>query len=298
MRKKFRIIFALTIVMLLWVMTVSGNDIDQLTTIGDVNSYLLKLFPKLKDYGDLLDASKPMPKDFGKNKFYKLDLDGNGRTDLLIDGTSSLAVLDYGSKDLRMEFIDRGAFDLSKFTIVGVRYEDKTPLIVVKNYDERDAKPIPGSSEKVLVFKFGGFVEYNSKPDNLKVKRIKFGTSGCFGSCPVYDLSITQDGSATYVAKRYNKVQEGTYKDTIAPEALATVIETINYLNLSNLKNEYSVPWTDDQASTLEVTYDSGMVKKISDYGMIGTFGLTTLYQQLASFRSSRTWERISNKVN
>jgi len=54
--------------------------------------------------------------------------------------------------------------------------------------------------------------------------------------------------------------------------------------------NSYRVSWTDDQTSTLKITYDNGKVKTIRDYGLIGTFGLSQAYKLLFDLRGSQPW--------
>ena len=49
--------------------------------------------------------------------------------------------------------------------------------------------------------------------------------------------------------------------------------------------------WTDDQASTLTLTYNNGLVKTIEDYGMIGNYGLILLYNKLQALRFNQDWK-------
>jgi hypothetical protein len=63
-------------------------------------------------------------------------------------------------------------------------------------------------------------------------------------------------------------------------------------LKLTSLKDEYSVNWTDDQTSTLEIKFNNGQIKRISDYGMIGTFGLEHIYDQLFALRKTQKWKK------
>jgi hypothetical protein len=56
----------------------------------------------------------------------------------------------------------------------------------------------------------------------------------CFGSCPVYKVTITSEGSVTFVGDRFTKTM-GTAKGKITPDAfrqLAAEFEKINYFSL------------------------------------------------------------------
>lgn len=56
-------------------------------------------------------------------------------------------------------------------------------------------------------------------------------------------------------------------------------------MDFTNLEKDYAVGWTDDQSCTLKIVYDNNKTKVIEDYGLIGTFGLKKLYQQLFELR-------------
>jgi hypothetical protein len=47
------------------------------------------------------------------------------------------------------------------------------------------------------------------------------------------------------------------------------------------LKDNYNVNWTVDQTGYLNVFFENGDEKQIEDYGMVGTFELSILYDFL-----------------
>src|ERR1035441_3412934 len=75
----------------------SGNKIDSLNTIADVNKfYHEKIDTSSKEPALLLDKNKDKYSLYGNNTFYKVDIDGNGLTDLIIDGFPRTIILDRG----------------------------------------------------------------------------------------------------------------------------------------------------------------------------------------------------------
>jgi hypothetical protein len=271
-----------------------ANEIDNLKTNKEVNKFLSEnVLPKDSTIV-ALDENKANPAPFGKNKFYKLDLDNNGLTDLVIDGKYFLAVSDKGNKEFGIHLIDRGAFSDNKYTLVNILSENGTQHLIIRSYNADTNKIGEKVTEKNLILKFNDFMEFNSKPDDFKIEEIKFSTSGCFGSCPIFNLNIGQNKTASYEAIEYND-EKGIYKSPIDAASFDSLVQTINYIGLLNLKNKYRVPWTDDQASTLEIKYNHGKIKSISDYGMIGTFGLENLYNQLFKLRKSQKWVKQSS---
>ena len=213
-----------------------ANEIDNLKTNREVNTFLAENVLK-KDSGTvMLDDSKTNSEQYGKNKFYKLDLDNNGLTDLVVDGKYLIAVIDKGNKNFGFHSIDRGGFSLNKYTLVNIVYKDEKPILAVRKYIVKDAfdyredikyegKTGGKETEKNLIFKFGGFVEYNSKPEKFKIEEINFSTSLCFGSCPVFKIKINQNKSATYEAIEYND-KKGKFKTTLDTETFNRIIET------------------------------------------------------------------------
>jgi hypothetical protein len=282
-------LFTILFLMVLMAKGTLANEIDNLQTIEDVQRFLIKkVSKKWKDYTVLSN----IPTDssvYGKGKFFKVDLDQNGLTDLVINGNHFLAITDRGNGRYSTHYIDRGVFILSKYTLTNIIYSNNTPLLVIQDNSREDPRK-DTTKRDTLILKFSYFVEYNSAPDNLQVEEINIETTGCYGTCPIFKVSIKPDKSATYHAIKYNN-KKGHFKTTLDNESYNRIIETINYIKLPLLEELYAVNWTDDQTVNLEVKFNNGQVKKITDYGRIGTFGLSCLYSQLAALRYTQQWD-------
>ena len=267
-----------------------ANEIDQLRSWEDVNKFVHDRV--IKDEPDMvfLEEDKSPGSKFGKNKFFKLDLDGNGLTDLVIDGRYFFAISDLGGK-YDFYSLDKGTFSLNKYTLINIIYKDKIPLLVIRRYNPDDGSTLGRETEKTVLMKFDDFIEYNANPDNLRIQQIDFSTTQCFGACPVFKLSISQGRKAKYDAIEHNDLA-GKFESVIDAKDFEQLIQTINYISPESLKNKYAVDWTDDQGATLTVKYNNGKVKRIGDYGMIGTFGLENLYNQLSLLRKTQNWTK------
>src|SRR5579871_4161383 len=89
--------------------TLFANDIDKLMTNDDVNNFLVKKINKqIKDYPVLESQSTDTLK-YGLNKFFKVDLDNNHLTDLVINGKHLMVVLDKGKGNYELQYLDRSA---------------------------------------------------------------------------------------------------------------------------------------------------------------------------------------------
>ncbi|NOS93260.1 MAG: hypothetical protein HOP30_15175 [Cyclobacteriaceae bacterium] len=269
-----------------------ANDIDNLQTTDDVQKFLEekvnRKWRKVQFFEDILTEESST---YGKGKFIKIDLDNNGLTDLIINAKYLFAVTDKGNGKYESHFIDRDNFKGRNYTLKSIFYVDKTPLLIIEKYSAFNLEDQVNPKPDTLTLIFGEFYEYNSTPDHFIIDEIRFTTSYCFGTCPVFELIVSSDGTANYHAIKYND-QSGKFHTVIDMVSIHKLFDSINYLNLTSLKDQYHVNWTDDQTATLEIKFNNGQVKKISDYGMIATFGLQHVYAQFFEFRKSQKWNR------
>ncbi|MGI4871264.1 MAG: DUF6438 domain-containing protein [Janthinobacterium lividum] len=285
------------ITLALWLLAATSclaNEIDQLRSREAVTAFLRKHHRYWQNQV-FFGPNAADTVGYGRNKFFQLDLDGNGLTDLLVDGKSLLAVTDAGHGQYHFHFIDRGTNGGSRHTqLLRVRYQGTMPLLAVKSVSTHYNNSTNQYSTEVrtdnLIFKYGGFIEYQAVPANLKIARISFSASTCYGSCPVFKLTIGPDRTATYQAIRYNNKQ-GQFRGVIDLNAYDQLLATLAYLHLTSLQDAYAVTWTDDQTMQLEVTFTNGQVKRIKDYGGVGTQGLANLYNQLFALRETQAWK-------
>jgi hypothetical protein len=136
---------------------------------------------------------------------------------------------------------------------------------------------------------YGGFIEFNLHPNQIEFKQIKIMTSPCFGTCPIFELTINNNKQAVLNAKKYNKLT-GVYKSNVDEKVFNDLVGLLNYLNIDSLKNNYAIGWTDNQSIDTEIEYNSS-TKKIHDYGLEGSFGLKRLYQLLYKLKATQDWE-------
>jgi hypothetical protein len=279
----------LTLVLLVLITTCCfANEIDKLCSISEVTSFLKANVDKRWQQEVFFEPTDTST--YGKDKFLKLDLDANGLTDLVVNGNYLFAVTDEGNGKYSSHFIDKGAYTGIKYNLLTIIPKENTFLLVVKAYNRHQRAELNATKPDTLLLKFGAFVEYQPVPSKLRVNQVSFSTSRCFGTCPVFELTIHPDRTAAYHAIEYNK-KKGEFAATIDTATYNRLVATIQYIQLSTLKDSYEVDWTDDQTVNLEVKLSNGQVKHIQDYGAIGTFGLANLYTQLFKLRESQSWK-------
>ncbi len=267
----------------------SGQNNDK---IFQVNSVLTFSDPKCQKIADSLHLKS----------WQKADWDQNGLTDLLVLGHknndwSAWCILDTGKNQYE---IKRLSLKSDACTFPVVRAENGFNLMDYYFYNapERGDWKQPKILTKVsLIYKYGDFIEYNSKPVLHHIEKIEYSTGPCFGTCPIFKLTLNADHSAIWYAEHYNKINNkevsGDFKTVLKPDSYQEMVDLLNYMDFEKLKENYAVAWTDDQSSTLKITYDNGKIKQINDYGLQGTFGLEAVYRQLFEWRHSQAWTKI-----
>ncbi|MDX5513115.1 MAG: hypothetical protein LPK01_12945 [Hymenobacteraceae bacterium] len=100
---KFIILFSF---FLLTIKISVANEIDNLKTQKDVHQFLIDKFDK--DFYDLflLIDDPNASSAYSKGKFFKIDLDNNGLSDLVVNGRYLLIVIDNGKGKFQSHIIN------------------------------------------------------------------------------------------------------------------------------------------------------------------------------------------------
>ncbi len=269
------------------------NKIDDIKTAAEIEELIESIDKKrfkLFKVNELLKFEKRYCEEFANTvqakPWTKADFDNNGYTDLLVIGKdynhSVVVILDVGKNNFVVKSLTKNFFRDCTFPVVQDTKEQ--PVIAYYNFG---MPPLANT----LIYKFGDFIELNNSPKTYKIEKIEYRTSGCFGACPSFNLTINSIRNAIYKPIYFNKKKKGTYKGKIETSQFNELINLLNYIDFPMLHNDYYVTWTDDQTSFLTITYDGGKVKNIKDYGLIGTFGLSRVYEILFGFTENQTWK-------
>jgi len=301
-------IITLIFLMFLFSLTVGANKIDSLRSDEDVVAFLKMIDENFRSekYNKIdLRSTEMLRKEMScngiaeqwqVNNWEKTDFNQDGLTDLLVIlywyDYGVYAVIDKGNNNFRLETLTYNIYkkcELAK----PVKLNDEQLLLI---YQEKTSGGTGGQPVKMvyetdtLIYKYGGFVEYNKLHPEHKIDSIQFRTGFCFGSCPVFTIRFDKTGNAEYDAGSYNPKQ-GKFTTTLKKENLDRILGLVNYMNVKSLQDNYRVPWTDDQTSWLKIKFTDGSIKEIQDYGLRGSFGLRLLYNIFFDLRSSESWK-------
>lgn len=273
------------------------SEIDQLRSKDDVRNFLTKRishrWKKKYIWTDISDADSTK---LLKELFYKLDLNNDGRNDLLVNGNYLFAVIDLGHNKYEVHNIDYSDWTDRKYTLIKIENRTSPLLLILADQTwDNQSRNNTIFRDTIGLTADMGFIEYNPNPLTVDIKQINLRTTMCFGTCPVFELTINDDQAVMYNAIQFNKVS-GMFYSKLSADKLKKISSLINYINKPSLKDHYAVEWTDDQSVILDIKFKNGQVKHITDYGEIGTLGLRKLYALIFNLRNELNWKK--NETN
>lgn len=269
---------------------VYSNPIDSIETKEDVLRFLAEKTGIKFKYKQVFDTTIADTGKFGKNKFFKTDIDGNGLTDLLVNGNNLFAVTDIGNNKYKIHLIDNASLTRRRYTLKDIIYDNGQVLIVISPHSGLPFSGIDIQKYDTLIYKFDCFIEYNPFPKKYLIDRVEFSTSRCMGTCPVFEMTIDKKMNAKFIAKEFNQ-KSGSFKTVLDTASFNHLMNLICYIDFPLLDYMYSVDWEEDQTANLTIYYDVNKVIKIIDYGLVGTFGLEKLYDVFFEMRKKQQWK-------
>lgn len=279
-----------------------ANVIDSLHSKTDVINFLTKYVNKhCAEWNIFMGKYDVVREDeviqHRTNNFYKADVDGNGLTDLIVDGWYATVMLDKGNA-YEEHRVDNTLF-FSRYIFKGIARMPGEPLMLI--YEDRASyRPHEKTGIDTLVYKFGELVEYNAHPRNRHIKKIRLSATGCYGFCPVYDLEINADGSMWLNAEMYNK-RNGNFFGRLNREQMAEWLALNEYVNYNAIKGAFynvyengngsSISVSDGAEAKLTIQYDNGAVKCIySEDKMNICMGARAVYDFLKKIMEADIW--------
>ncbi|MGG5208329.1 DUF6438 domain-containing protein [Chryseobacterium sp. MIQD13] len=138
-----------------------------------------------------------------------------------------------------------------------------------------------------------------------KYSKIEYEAGACFGSCPIFKLTISPDRTAILEAEHFNfskefskgefsKPREGTFKGTIKEADYNKLVSLLNTLDVKSLKDNYGTRnVTDLPTSYLRINFTDGSSKNVEDYGKSGSTKLKEVYTFIEELRHNQQWAKV-----
>lgn len=138
-----------------------------------------------------------------------------------------------------------------------------------KNWENQKINSIVGDTltTKISDSLFAKYARTKYKIDkNENYDKIIVSSSGCYGSCPVSNISIDNNGNIFFYGQHYN-TQNGFFKSKITKNEYQKIQNSFKKADIKNLKDNYEGSWTDDETITITFIKNNKIVKSIRDYG-------------------------------
>ncbi len=129
------------------------------------------------------------------------------------------------------------------------------------------------------------------------VTGVKMSRGVCYGTCPVYDVEVMQNGMVRYTGRRFVK-SEGIYEKTMNPASVNTLLQQFTGARTDTMQNEYRQLVTDLPSITYELSYSNGTQKTIQN----ANYGPATLVELAAAVDAlvgevNYTWKKTAATV-
>jgi hypothetical protein len=124
--------------------------------------------------------------------------------------------------------------------------------------------------------------------------QIVFSSSGCFGSCPIIDISINLKNEVYFQGEGYVNPL-GFYKSKVDSAKTNFIFSKFGKVNFDSLSNNYAVGHTDDQRITTTFIKDGKIIKTVSDYGKDGPKELVWAYIPISNLYSQIELDSLDN---
>lgn len=96
--------------------------------------------------------------------------------------------------------------------------------------------------------------------------RIALDRGPCFGTCPVYTITVSADGSLTYDGRQFVDVV-GEQTASLQASEVQELVDAVIAADFFSLADTYTVPATDLPSITMVVTLN-GRTKSVYHYGL------------------------------
>jgi len=124
--------------------------------------------------------------------------------------------------------------------------------------------------------------------------QIVFSRSGCYGSCPIIDISINKNNEVYFQGEGYVEPL-GFYKSKADSVLTNYIFEKFRKANISHLEKKYAVGHTDDESITTTFIKNGKIIKTIHDYGKDGPKELIWAYVPIENLYSTLKLDSLPN---
>lgn len=125
--------------------------------------------------------------------------------------------------------------------------------------------------------------------DTIKIQKlVSLNKSSCFGKCPVYKITLYNDGLAILESK-VNMDKLGVFHTMLAPEQLKKIISKIEKVNWPDSKSRFMKNIPDLPISTLDFFRADSLIQRIESNSSLPQ-DLETIHTELSDLANQKNW--------
>lgn len=157
-----------------------------------------------------------------------------------------------------------------------------------------EPEPVEGVPSIYWALFHGGITEDEIADFRAKLpyESITLERTPCFGTCPVYTVTLHRSGKAELHAVR-NLPKTGNFVGELDALSFGRLCYVLDHYRFKDFKDRYlpAMAWTDDTTCIVTARKGTKDVKKVSDYGTVGPIELWTIQQLIDGFRERIEWK-------
>ena len=292
-------------------MTRCMAQIEQLSTDDEIVQFVRKVAPGYDSISSRLGFRQIARASFDSlvrayhiQSFEKADLDGNGRTDLIFNGSKyyqsttgpvaeplSLAILSFGKDSFYVRELKLDHFEDIMARPVQLGGKQYLQAIRVNQ------RYFAGAYHAIyhidtLVWAFNAFIEKRPVVKR-KITKIDYSSFNGLAFWGNMTLRIARDSVRMKkdLYEYYNGEKTGgvmlTRLDSSTCQRLYGLLNAIDFVSL---KDSFEISSYDASTGALRISYDDDRTKTITDYGTCGTYGLAEIHQLLYGLTETQHW--------
>ena len=222
-------------------------------------------------------------------RIYKADLDGNGYTDIVVDGGIIVVVMDMIDRVEGYMFTPiQNVLRLER----GISLPDKSKAFLLKyKHCGEDTAAVD-----TIVYKFNAFVKYNPHYKPVGIRKINYYFSNSSDMVCIERQScmeINKDGRCylKYVDPPFEPGRyDTTFSATLDSKQVSELWSLIGYINVKSKKDAYADWINHGEGGTFVFHFDDGTVKRIIVCATVPPISLRYLSKNIASISREIQW--------
>jgi len=225
-------------------------------------------------------------------RYFKVDCNDDGRTDLVVNGTRIIYVMiDKGDGSFSTFLEYRTTMSSRLLYVREVLLRSPRTLIIVDNLQNAcytvDTTPL---STDTLVIVGGLLVDHMNIPAAQPITSITMVAQGCYGFCPRYTIRIDATRNAFYTAGEYCDTT-GDFTATLDARVVDPLYEAAHYINPVSYPDQLWGGVSDISEYTFTFMFKDGSSKSITTDAIAST-SFASIISYIETLRTTQTWKK------